>query len=54
MPEKINLTQERFILTDAFRGFHPWLVGSIAIGPVTRLTVMEQGHGGAKCLLDGG
>jgi hypothetical protein len=27
--EKINIKEERFILAHSFRGFHPWLLGSI-------------------------
>lgn len=40
IPEKINLKGERFILVLGFKGFSPWLVGSVVSGPVVRWNLM--------------
>jgi hypothetical protein len=32
IPEKINLKEEKFILTKSFRGYHLWSFGSIVSG----------------------
>jgi hypothetical protein len=38
-----NLREDRFILAHGFRGFSPWLAGSIALRPVAR-----QKYGGKR------
>jgi hypothetical protein len=39
---KINLKEERLVLTHGFRGFGPWSLGFIVSGHVTRQNVMTE------------
>lgn len=47
--EEIVLKEERFVLTDDFRAFGPWAIGSIAFKLVVRGKTEHHGAGLQEC-----
>jgi hypothetical protein len=50
-PRKMNLKEEGVILAHSFRGFSLWLLGLVAVRPMTRKYIIMEEHVRRKLLM---